>query len=150
MHDSGHEHKDKKSRSEKKQAASAKGDEQKSAEEPESGRGPVLPDCDSGRVDRMIEENEEYQEFIEQLSTGSDVGMDQTMRGYLATTRGFIGQEQRQVEMLESGIRRAVEARRKRRGTEMEQGKKVRFAGRGTVKGDADTENGRAGPNGCP
>ena len=43
-------------------------------------------------------------------------------------TCGIIGQEQRQVEMLEGGIRRAVEARRKGRGTEREQDKKVCFA----------------------
>ena len=39
----------------------------------------------------------------------------------LATARGFIGQEHRQVEMLESGIRRPVEARRKGRGEEQQQ-----------------------------
>ena len=71
MHDSGHEkdagggrHKDKKNKSEKKHAASAKRNEQKSVEECEKARGPVLQDCNSGIVDRMIEG---YQEFIEQL-----------------------------------------------------------------------------------
>ena len=49
-------------------AASAKGNEQRSVEESEKGRGPVLLDCNSGTVDRMLEENEGYQEFIEQLS----------------------------------------------------------------------------------
>ena len=64
----GNEGKDKKNRSEKKQVASARGEfEQKSVKEPESGRGPVLPGWDDDTVDRMIEENEGYQEFIEQL-----------------------------------------------------------------------------------
>ena len=50
------------------------------------------------------------------------------MQRYLASARGIIGQEQRQVEMLEGGIRRAVEARREGRRTERKQDKKVRYA----------------------
>ena len=59
----GGRHKDKKKGSEKKQTASAKGNGQKSVEEPESGRGPALLDSDGSTVDRVIEESEEYQEF---------------------------------------------------------------------------------------
>ena len=123
----GGRHKDKKKGSEKKQTASAKGNEQNSVKEPESGRGPVLLDCYSSAVDRMIQESEGYQEFIEQLSKGSEVEMEQTMQRFVATARGFSGQEHNPVEILESGIRRAV-ARRTGRGTEREQDRRVRFA----------------------
>ena len=48
--------------------------------------------------------------------------MEKEIQRYLATARGFIGQEHRQVEMmLESGIRLAVEARRGGWGEEQEQ-----------------------------
>ena len=46
---------------------------------------------------------------------------------YLATARGITGQEQRQVEMLESGVRQVVEARRKGRVKERRQDRNVRF-----------------------
>ena len=104
-----------------------------SVEEPESGRGPMLPDCYSSSVDRMIEENEMYKVFLEQLSKRSDVEVEQAMHRFVAAARGFSGQEPNPVEMLESGIRRAVEARRKGRCVEQEQitgqekGKKVSF-----------------------
>ena len=93
----GGRHKDRRSRSEKKQAASANGNEQKSVEELESGRGPALLNTNGGAVDRMIAENEGYQEFVERLSKGSDVDMEHELERYLATAKGFIGQGQRQV-----------------------------------------------------
>ena len=46
---------------------------------------------------------------------------------YLATARGITGQEQRQVEMLESGVRQVVEARREGRVEERRQDRNVRF-----------------------
>ena len=123
-------HKDKKKGSEKKQTASAKGNEQKSVEEPESGRGPMLPDVYSRAMDRMTEENEGYQVFIEQLSQGSEVEMERAMRTFVAVARGFSGQEHFPAEILESGIRRAVEARRKKRCEGQEQSQNRRKARR--------------------
>ena len=50
----GGRHKDKKNRNEKQQATSAKGSEQRTAEEPESGRCSVLPGCGCDTVDQMV------------------------------------------------------------------------------------------------
>ena len=88
-------HKDKKNKSEKKQAASPKKlellqrqQEDKCEEEQKSDEGPVFQECDSETAHRMIEENEGYQEFVEQLSKGSDIEMEQTMQRYLETAEG--------------------------------------------------------------
>ena len=48
--------------------------------------------------------------------------------------------------MVECGIRWAVEAKRKGRGTEKEQGKKVQ----GAIRGDATAKHGRTGRDECP
>ena len=103
-----------------------------SVEEPESGRGPMLPDCDSSTVDRMIEKNEGYQVFIEQLSKVK-LKWNRQCKDSWRQLVGSVVRNPTQVEILESGIRRPVEAWRKGRCVEQEQitgqekGKKVRF-----------------------
>ena len=83
----------------------------------------------------MIEENDGYLEFVEPMSKGSDVEVERTMQRFLATARRFIGRDPRQVEMLECGTRRALEARRKGRPRQESAARR-----RGTARRDASDE----------
>ena len=124
----GGRHKDKKKGSEKKHTASAKGNKQKSAEEPKSDEGPAMIHMDE--VLRRMEENEEFQKIIDWVSEVSEGEVQQKVQSYLAKIRmSWMSQEK--FEHLEGGVWRAVEARRRRRrdeeqgqSTGQEQGKK--------------------------
>ena len=98
----------------------------------------------------MLEETEEYRKIVEDVSGGSDVEVERKMRHWAS-----ILQERPRGDVLECGLRWAVEARRKGRDkqqeqrrqakqgekTELEQskqGKQVRF-GRRTTDGEDGT-----------
>ena len=132
----GGKHKDKKSKAEKKQAASAKTPEQKFTDEEEGDRGPVTQECDRDAAIRMIEENEEQRKvmvrmleenkdnrkMIENMSEGRDEDMERTLQNHRTAGYEVLGWSQEQVEMMERGLRWVVEARRKgRRQQEEEQ-----------------------------
>ena len=133
----GGRHKDKKSKSEKKQTTNPERLEQKRDEEPRSDEGPKMIPMEE--VLRQLEESEEYQKKIEYVSEGSEGEVQQKVQDFLACMQvSWMIKEQ--YELLESGVWRAVEARRKRWGEEQEerrqaqqgqeqskQGKQVRF-----------------------
>ena len=151
----GGKHKDKRSKAEKNQAANTRTPEQKFAEDAKSVKGPATQECDRDTAVRMIEENEETRKvmiqmmeenednrkMIESMSEGSDVDMEQTLQNYRTAGRDVLGWDQEQVEMMERGLRWAIEARRKgrcedkrqqeqeeqRRQAKQEQSKQVRF-----------------------
>ena len=81
----------------------------------------------------MIEENEENRKMIESMSEGGDAEMEQQMQNYRTACREVLGWSQEQVEMMERGLRWAVEAKRKGRETQteltegQEQHEEVRF-----------------------
>ena len=117
----GGKHKDKKSKAEK-QAASAKTPEQKFTDEEEGDRGPATQECDRDAAIRMIEENEDSRKMTESMSEGSDEDMERTLQNYRTAGYEVLGWSQEQVEMMERGLRWAVEAKRKgRRQQEEEQ-----------------------------
>ena len=68
----------------------------------------------------MWEENEGNRKFVEDISEGTDVEMEQALQNYRTAGREVLGWDQGQADM-ESGVWRAVEARRKGRGEEQEQ-----------------------------
>ena len=117
----GGKHKDKKSKAEK-QAASAKTPEQKVTDGKEGDRGPATQECDLDAAIRMIEENEDSRKMTESMSEGSDEDMERTLQNCRTAGYEVLGWSQEQVEMMERGLRWAVEARRKgRRQQEEEQ-----------------------------
>ena len=119
----------KKSKAEKKQAARTRTVEQKFAEEV------AIQGCDRETVVRMIEENEENRKvmvqmleendddrkMIESMSEGSDAEMEQQLQNFRTACREVLEWNQEQVEVMQHGLRWAVEARRKGRGEEQEQ-----------------------------
>ena len=114
----GGKHKDKKGQKERKRAVKPKGPEQKSEEEPKSDEGPALIQMDE--VLRRMEGNEEFQKIIDWVSEGSEGEVQQKVQSYLATIRmSWMSKEQ--FEYLESGVWRAIEARRKERREEHKQ-----------------------------
>ena len=80
----GGRHKDKKSRDEKKQAASTKKTEQKFEEETRNDEGPLVQKSDKETMTQMMEENEASRKMIESMSEGSEVLMEEKMRFCLA------------------------------------------------------------------
>ena len=105
----GGRHKDKRSKAEKKRATNPVRPEQKSDE------GPATMDKDE--VLRRLEENEEYQKIIDGISEGSEGEVEQNVQSYLAKIQlSWMNREQ--LECVEGGFRRAVEARRNGRGEE--------------------------------
>ena len=64
----------------------------------------------------MLEETEEYRKIVEDVSGGSDVDVEQKMRHWAS-----ILQERPRGDILECGLRWAVEARRKGRDKQQEQ-----------------------------
>ena len=117
----GGRHKDKKSKVEKKQGMK---------QEPLKNGGPAILESEKEAVIRMLEETEEYRKIVDDVSGGSDVDMEWKMRYWASKLRERPG-----ADILECGLRWAVEARRKGRDkqggkTEQEQskqGKQVRF-----------------------
>ena len=143
----GGKHKDKKGQKERKRAEKSKGPEQEFEEEPKRDVGPATQECDKDTVIqmieqneenrkvmvRMLEENEDNRKMIESMSEGSDTEMEQEMQNYRTACREILGWSQEQVEVMERGLRWAVEAKRKGRETQteltevQEQHEEVRF-----------------------
>ena len=132
----GGKHKDKKSKSEKKQTTNPEKPEQKSEEEPKRNKGPAIQECDRDTVVqmieeseenrkvmvRMLEENEDNRKMIESICEGNDVEVEQALQNYRAAGREVLGWDQGQADLMERGLRWAVEARRRgRRQQEKEQ-----------------------------
>ena len=70
----------------------------------------------------MWEENEGNRKFIEDISEGTDVEMEQALKNYRTAGREVLGWDQGQADMMECGLRWAVEARRKEKRRQGEQG----------------------------
>ena len=132
----GGKHKDKKSQKERKRAAKPKGPEQKSEEEPKRDKGPAIQECDRDTVVqmieeseenrkvmvRMLEENEDNRKMIESICEGNDVEVEQALPNYRTAGRQVLGWDQGQADLMERGLRWAVETRRKgKRQQEKEQ-----------------------------
>ena len=122
----GGKHKDKKSKVEKKQGMK---------QEPQKNDGPAILESEKEAVIQMLEDNEEYRKIMDDVSGGSDEDMEWKMRYWVSKLRERPG-----ADILECGLRWAVEARRKGRDKEQEQrrqaqqrqepskqGKQVRF-----------------------
>ena len=70
----------------------------------------------------MLEENEDNRKMIESICDGSDVELEQALQNYRTAGREVLGWDQGQADLMECGLRWAVEARRKgRRQQEEEQ-----------------------------
>ena len=69
---------------------------------------------------RMLEENEDNRKMVESMSEGSETEMEHEMRNYRTACREVLGWSEEQVEMMERGLRWAVEAKRKGRETQTE------------------------------
>ena len=128
----GGKHKDKKGQKERKRAAKSKGPEQKSEEEPRRDKDPVVQECDRDAVVqmieeseenrkmmvRMLEENEDNRKMIDSICEGSDAEVEQALQNYRTAGREVLGWDQGQADLMERGLRWAVEARRKERREE--------------------------------
>ena len=135
----GGRHKDKKSQKERKQAASTRTPEQKSAEEVKNDKGPAIQECDKEAAIRLMEEDEVIRKVIEEMSKGNDVEREQVLENYLTVGHEVLGWDQGQADMMECGIRWAVEARRK--GRSKEQGQR----GQGEQGQSSEQEQGQQG-----
>ena len=102
----GGRHKDKKSKVEKKQGMK---------QEPRKNDGPAILESEKEAVIRMLEETE-YRKIVDDVSGGSDVDMEWKMRHWASKLRERPG-----ADILECGLRWAVEARRKGRDKQEEQ-----------------------------
>ena len=78
----GGRHKDKRSKSEKKQATNPERPEQKCDEESKSDEGPDMMHMEEAL--RRLEENEGYQKIIEFVSEGSEEEVQQKVQDYVA------------------------------------------------------------------
>ena len=107
----GGKHKDKKSKVEKKQFM---------RQEPLKNEGPAILESEKEAVIRMLEETEEYRKIVEDVSGGSYVDVERKMRHSVR-----ILHERPRGDILECGLRWAVEARRKGRDKQQEQGRKT-------------------------
>ena len=164
----GGKHKDQKGQKERKRAAKPKGPEQKSQEKPKRDKGPVIQECDRDTVVqmieeseenrkvmvRMLEENEDNRKMIESICEGSDVEVEQALQNYRTAGREVLGWDQGQADLMERGLRWAVEARRtgRRQQEEALSREKERSDGMSTdeqnaMRGpeEAKTGRGRAG-----
>ena len=126
----GGKHKDKKGQKERKRAMEQKGPEQKSEEEPKRDKGPAIQECDRDTAVRMIEEseenkkvmvrmleeNEDNRKMIEIICEGSDVcfgdEVEQALQNCRTAGRDVLGWDQGQADLMERGLRWAIEARR--------------------------------------
>ena len=115
----GGRHKDKKSKSEKKQTTNPEKPEQKRDGESRSDEGPEMITLEEAQ--RILEEDEGYQKNIERASEGSEGEVQQNVQNYLAHLQKVSWMNKEQLEHLESGVWRAVEARRKGKDEEQEQ-----------------------------
>ena len=64
---------------------------------------------------RMLEENEDNRKMIESICEGNDVEVEQALQHYRTAGREVLGWNQGQADLMERGLRWAVEARRKGR-----------------------------------
>ena len=103
----GGRRKDKKSKVEKKQVT---------RQEPLKNGCPAILESEKEAVIRMLEETDEYRKIVEDVSGGSDVDVERKMRHWAS-----ILQERPRGDILECGLRWAVEARRKGRDKQQEQ-----------------------------
>ena len=115
----GGRHKDKKSKSEKRQTTNPEKPEQKRDGESRSDEGPEMITLEEAQ--RISEEDEGYQKNIERASEGSEGEVQQNVQNYLAHLQKVSWMNKEQLEHLESGVWRAVEARRKGRDEDQEQ-----------------------------
>ena len=141
MHDSSHEQasrwrqdKDKKGQKERKREVKQEGPKQVLEEELKRDKGPVVQECDRDIVVQMIEESEEYRKvmvrmseenkdnrkMIETMCDGSDLELEQALQNYRTAGREVLGWDQGQEDLMERGLRWAVEARRKERREEQD------------------------------
>ena len=104
----GGRHKDKKSKVEKKQGMK---------QESLKNEGPAILESEKEAVIQMLEETEGYRKIVEDVSGGSDVDVERKMRHWAS-----ILQERPRGDVLECGLRWAVEARRK--GRDKQQGQR--------------------------
>ena len=81
-------------------------------QEPLKSEGPAILESEKEAVIRMLEETEEYRKIVEDVSGGSDVDVERKMRHWASILRG---------DVLECGLRWAVEALRKGRDKQQEQ-----------------------------
>ena len=140
----GGRHRDKKSKVENTQVT---------RQEPVRNGSPAILESEKEAVIQMLEETEEKRTIVEKVSRGSDVDVEWKMRYWASKL-----QERPGGDVLECGLRWAVEARRKKRGEEKrqqeqeeqrrqarqeqnKQGKQVRFRRRRTVRGDESGEH---------
>ena len=78
--------------------------------------GPAILESEKEAVIQMLEETEEYRKIVDDVSGGSDVDMEWKMRYWASKLRERPG-----ADVLECGLRWAVEARRKGRDKQEEQ-----------------------------
>ena len=91
---------------------------------PDEGRRektPVMRECDNDTVIQMIEQNEVHRKLVESISASNDFEVEWMVQEYMRDSCETLGWSNEQAEMMECGIRWAVEARRKGRGEEKEQ-----------------------------
>ena len=133
MHDSGREQNAGRRKTQRQE-------EQGGKESHETGgserRRSVMQECDKEAVIRLMEEDEVIRKVIEDMSKGNDVEREQVLENYLTAGHEVLGWDQGQADLMECGIRWAVEARRRGRDEERgqstrqdqsKQGKHVRF-----------------------
>ena len=77
---------------------------------------------------RQLKESEGYQKIIDCVSEGREGEEEQKRQNTLAWIQELSGLDKELFENIGGEVRRAVEAKRKGRGTEKEQDRKVRFA----------------------
>ena len=116
----GGRHKDKKSKVEKKQVM---------RQEPLKSEGPAILESDKDVVIQMWEKDEGNRKFIQSISDGRDVEMEQTLQIYRAAGREALRWDQGQADIMECGLRWAVEARRKARRQQEEEQRRQREQG---------------------
>ena len=96
------------------------GSEKRRAEDVKSDKGPAIRECDKDACIQMVEQTEVYRKIVDKMSGGNDFEVELMVQEYMRMSRETLGWTQEQVEMLGCGIRWAVEARKKGRGTEKE------------------------------
>ena len=134
----GGRHKDKKSKSEKKQTKNPETPEQKCDGESRSDEGSEMIPMDEAK--RRLEENEEYLKILDCTSEENEEEVQQKVQNYLACMQKVSWMTKEQFEHLEKGVWQVVEARRKGMDEDQEQrrqaqqgqeqskqGKQVRF-----------------------
>ena len=92
----------------------------------------MIQECCKDNTIQLLEENEGYRKSIARVSEGSDIEVESKMPRCLMKAQEVSGLHKGQRGMLECGIRWAVEARRKGRGTKGSKPQKRSKAREGT------------------